>query len=176
MLPAQAPCLRRCGEFRNARQILGIDRMQCADCLQRGPVSPQFLTQLRIHSMHAGPTHLCGGAVGLLAVGLLSRRAALEDFLQRAAPDVGVLFGGSGSLLGAQVLALCALTAWSAAASAAVFVTLRRLGLLRQPLEVEVLGIDARVFESKQHKSGMALSVLQQAVRQSPQPSLSECL
>lgn len=116
-------------------------------------------------SMHAGPTHLCGGAVGLIAVGLFARRGALEDFLQRGAGDVGLLFGGSGALLGAQLLALLTMTAWSGAASAAVFLVLRRAGLLRQPLEVEVLGIDARVFESKQHKSGMALSVLQQAVR-----------
>lgn len=115
--------------------------------------------------MHAGPTHFCGGAVGLLAVGLFARREPLEDFFQRGAADVGVVYGGSGRLLGAQILALLVLTAWSAATSGAVFLALSRAGLLRQPLEVEVLGIDASVFETKQHKSGMALSVLQQAVR-----------
>eukprot|EP00892_Ulva_mutabilis_P006280 jgi/Ulvmu1/4023/UM189_0007.1 len=113
--------------------------------------------------VNAGPTHFCGGSVGLLAVGLFARREPVEDFFQRGAEDVGILYGGHGGLFGAQVLALLMLTTWSAVTSAVVFYALRRAGLLRQPLEVEVLGIDASVFESKQHKSGMALSVLQQA-------------
>ena len=64
-----------------------------------------------------------------------------------ANPDYSVngsagLFYGSGRLLGAAVVGMLAITAWSAGLSAFVFFCLKRIGYLRVDLQAELVGLD----------------------------------
>jgi ammonia channel protein AmtB len=83
---------------------------------------------------NAGPTHFAGGFTGLICVALFSERSLLQSYLfqndSQQPPDVGLVFGGSGKLLGAQLLAGIVILAWSAVATATIVLLLKVLFVL----------------------------------------------
>jgi ammonia channel protein AmtB len=115
--------------------------------------------------MRAGPTHFGGGVVGILSNAVFADPVLLHKYLNHPPPDVGLLFGGSGALLAAQLVAVAAVSAWAASTSGLLMFVLRCAGLLRQSVEVEVLGMDAELFEGKQRDEKLAFLVIQHAVR-----------
>jgi len=81
-----------------------------------------------------------------------------------ANPDYSVngsagLFYGSGRLLGAAVVGMLAITAWSAGLSAFVFFCLKRIGYLRVDLQAELVGLDVLEHGGDISVSGFNLGV-----------------
>ncbi|MCH5210269.1 MAG: ammonium transporter [Oscillospiraceae bacterium] len=79
------------------------------------------------------------GLWGTLAVGLFASDEALvgSDFLP------GLFHGGGFAALGVQALGAIALIAWAAAVGGAVFMVLKKAGILRAKPEDEIKGLDS---------------------------------
>jgi ammonium transporter, Amt family len=102
----------------------------------------KLLIKLRIDdAVDAIPVHMCGGAWGLISVGLFAKpELILPAFGQEDHP--GLFYGGDWTLLGCQLLAIVWLFGWTFATMGGLFYTLNLLGLLRvDPLEEEA-GLD----------------------------------
>ncbi|KAL1441820.1 hypothetical protein MTO96_008327 [Rhipicephalus appendiculatus] len=89
--------------------------------------------------------HGCGGAWGLLAIGLF-----VHDFSDQDGPDdqdeqcsrCGLFRGGSAYLLAIQALTCVTIALWSAVTTYILLVIVNRLVPIRLSLEHEVLGAD----------------------------------
>ena len=108
-----------------------------------GPVylcASNLLIKLRIDdTVDAVPVHFANGIWGLLAVGLFT-----DPELKAVAygNDIGGLFYGHGSVLGAQIVAILFICAWVTATMAPFFVVLNKLGLFRVSQIEEEVGMD----------------------------------
>ncbi|GAB4813391.1 hypothetical protein N2152v2_000437 [Parachlorella kessleri] len=116
--------------------------------------SSKLLLRLRIDDpLDASPIHLFCGMWGILSVGFFATEASTES-VYHYANDWGVFYGGKGYQLGAQVLGVVVITAWTCGISGMLFWGLKkvsggtcivakgRVGWLRVPKEVEVQGLD----------------------------------
>mmetsp|Transcript_16509 Transcript_16509/g.49943 ORF Transcript_16509/g.49943 Transcript_16509/m.49943 type:complete len:493 (+) Transcript_16509:110-1588(+) len=101
-------------------------------------------------AVNATPVHFFAGAWGLLTPGLFARgvnmRAAYGNH------RTGLFYGGNGTMLAVQALALVAITLWCAVTMFPFFVIMKKLGLFRVAQEHELLGLD----ESKHGGSAYA--------------------
>jgi Amt family ammonium transporter len=70
-----------------------------------------------------------GGIWGTIAVGLFDN-------------EQGLFYGGPGSFIGNQLLAIVCVIAWVGGTSSAIFYTLKRLGLFRVDKAIEIIGLD----------------------------------
>jgi len=73
---------------------------------------------------------------GVFAVGLF----ATEDYL--GGSYWGAFYGGGGEQLGNQVAGLVAIAAWTCGLSGIMFFSMKYAGILRVPIEDEVMGLD----------------------------------
>ena len=65
----------------------------------------------------------------MLCVALFSERSLLESYLFRnevkTAPDIGLVFGGSGKLLASQLVGILMIIAWSGLVTGALMFSLK---------------------------------------------------
>ncbi|KAK8761842.1 hypothetical protein V5799_026895 [Amblyomma americanum] len=98
---------------------------------------PPLLRRLRVDDpVDAVSVHGCGGAWGLLAVGLFAH----SD--EQGCTRCGLFRGGGGYLLGIQALTCVSIALWSAVGTYILLVIVNRLLPIRMSLEHEVLGSD----------------------------------
>ncbi|XP_077485189.1 putative ammonium transporter 3 [Amblyomma americanum] len=98
---------------------------------------PPLLRRLRVDDpVDAVSVHGCGGAWGLLAVGLFAH----SD--EQGCIRCGLFRGGGGYLLGIQALTCVSIALWSAVGTYILLVIVNRLLPIRMSLEHEVLGSD----------------------------------
>ena len=82
-------------------------------------------------AVESTPIHLFGGIWGTLATGIFSNKyGAVSGY-----PDAGYFFGW-------QCIGLVSMFAWSSVCSICFFLTMKKLGLLRIPKEIEIVGLD----------------------------------
>jgi Amt family ammonium transporter len=99
--------------------------------------SSMLLKRLRIDDpLDASPVHFFCGMWGVFAVGLF----ATEDYL--GGSSWGAFYGGGGEQLGNQVAGLVAIAAWTCGLSGIMFFSMKYAGILRVPIEDEVMGLD----------------------------------
>jgi len=109
--------------------------------------SAELTVRLRIDDpLEAGPLHGACGAVGAILVGFLADGKYVEEVYGRGNGQ-GVLFGGDGRQLAAQIVGVLAIAAWSLAWGGAIFYLLRRIefdgsNLLRVTRQTELEGLD----------------------------------
>jgi len=104
-----------------------------------------LLEKLQIDDpLSAAPMHGAAGAWGVFCVGLLAKRQYVMEAYgtSGAKATYGAFYGGTGHLLGCQVLGIVVITAWVGGIMFALFFTLHMLGLLRVKPEVELAGLD----------------------------------
>jgi len=104
----------------------------------------RLLLRLKIDDpLDASPIHCFCGFWGVLSVGLF---ATPENVMNAYATDslsnIGVFFGGDGTLFGVQLLGGIIIFCWTALLSSLVFFPLKKLRLLRVTAEVEDAGLD----------------------------------
>jgi len=103
--------------------------------------------------------HAFGGAWGLLVVGFFARtkyvRETFGDLV--AAEGKGVFYGGNGKLLGAQIVGMIVITAWTLFWMFALFFLLKKLGKLRVSQEEEFIGLDVSMHGGSAYPAGMEL-------------------
>lgn len=91
----------------------------------------------------AAPMHGFCGAWGIFAIGLFCNpRLLLESYGRDNKESKGAFFGGDGKLLGAQLLGIVTIAAWSTVLLAGVFYALHAAKMLRVDPEVELAGLD----------------------------------
>lgn len=94
------------------------------------------------------PVHLVGGIWGLVAMGLFSRGTDYGGFGAKA----GLFHGGGGSLLGAQMIGVMSIIAWTAATTLIVLGCIGAVAGLRVTQEQEEQGLD-----KSEHHIGVAI-------------------
>lgn len=88
--------------------------------------------------VHSVAVHLACGTWGGLSAGLFATADGIRSTYGVENPrDVGVFYGGSGHLLGVQILALLMVYAWVSAITLLLFGTLKYFGRLRVPRHEE---------------------------------------
>lgn len=99
----------------------------------------QFLLEIN-DPVHAIPVHLACGTWGGLSAGLFATSDGIRTTYGISSPrDTGIFYGGSGNLLGLQVLAILGVYIWVGGVSYILFGALNYFGMLRVPrLEEEV--------------------------------------
>jgi len=97
----------------------------------------------------AVPMHLGCGVLGTLFVGFFARESFVREFYgvnDAAGRRWGVLFGGDGRLLAAQIIAILVTMCWVSVFFVPYFWVLRRFDLIRVPVEQELAGLDASKY------------------------------
>lgn len=91
--------------------------------------------------LDASTVHGIGGIWALIATGFL---ASTDNVRKVYGPDVGtgVIYGGNGSLLLAEVVYILAIIGWVSAMLFPFFVLLKAMGLFRVSLDEELQGLD----------------------------------
>ena len=107
--------------------------------------SCKLLLKLRIDDpLEAAPLHGFTGAWGVLFTGLMAKPSYVLEVYGRA--DIGGAFyvasGGTGKLLGANIVGILAIFAWTCVTVGIVFYALKATNLLRISVEEEEAGID----------------------------------
>eukprot|EP00775_Hariotina_reticulata_P011461 gene11461-11607_t len=97
----------------------------------------------------AVPLHLGCGVLGTLGVGFFAREEYVVEFYG-VSPGVGrrwgVFFGGDGRLLACQLVSVLVTMAWVSMFFVPYFWIMRRLQLIRVPMEQELAGLDASKY------------------------------
>ena len=100
-----------------------------------------FLERRKVDdAVNAAPVHFFGGAWGMLAPALFAAPSRMRAVYGSDAR--GLLYGGDGSLLGAQAVAFCAIALWVLATMGPFFLLFRRAGALRVSMDEEIDGLD----------------------------------
>ncbi|KAK4291048.1 hypothetical protein Pmani_036096 [Petrolisthes manimaculis] len=118
-----------------------------------------LLDKLKVDDpLDAVAVHMGGGLWGLVAVALFQ--------------DGGIVFGGSGKVLAWNIAGALAIMAWAGGLCIIMFGTLRLVGWLRVPIEMEIQGMDilkhgepaypAGSWEEKQYYNKLAANYQQQ--------------
>jgi len=91
------------------------------------------------------PVHGMCGAYGVIMTGLLATKDnyARAYYAARAADCAGLLYGGTGGALGANIIFIVVDVLWTSFWSILVFGTLKTLNLLRVDSDTEDIGMDA---------------------------------
>mmetsp|Transcript_36817 Transcript_36817/g.80214 ORF Transcript_36817/g.80214 Transcript_36817/m.80214 type:complete len:491 (-) Transcript_36817:147-1619(-) len=103
-----------------------------------------MLLKLKIDDpLGAAPMHGFCGAFGVIMVGLFARK---EYVVQAYAPSgqiqYGMFFGGGWKLLGCQFLGVFSIMAWVCTLIGGIFMIMKAAGILRVPVDEEILGLD----------------------------------
>lgn len=104
----------------------------------------ELLLKLNIDDpLEAFPIHGGAGFWGVIAAGFFNRRE-LQDVAGYQSDAAGIFYGGPkiGLLLGINALGAVIITVWTAAFISALFLTMKKLGLLRISSEIEEEGND----------------------------------
>jgi Amt family ammonium transporter len=109
----------------------------------------KLLRKLKIDDpLEAAPMHGFCGAWGVFANGLLAKKEFVRQAYGREAGsdyDCGGLFYGgdnAGKLLGAQIVGIISIAAWTCGLMFPFFFIFHKMGLMRVPEEEEVVGLD----------------------------------
>ena len=116
--------------------------------------SGKLLLKLGIDDpLEAFPMHGACGAWGVIFVGLF----ATEGYVAQAygLGEYGIFYGGSGKLLGNQILGVVVIALWVSALLGAFFYAFKAAGMLRTSAEEEAAGLD----ESKHGGSAYNMDV-----------------
>ncbi|OWM76804.1 ammonium transporter 1 member 4-like [Punica granatum] len=120
--------------------------------------------------LEAAQLHGGCGAWGLIFTGLFAKKA----YVNQLYPGVenrpyGLLLGGGGRLLAAQVVQIVVVAAWVSVTMGTLFFVLHKLGLLRISAEEEMAGMDltshgglAYVYQDEENEKGGATAALKQ--------------
>jgi Amt family ammonium transporter len=103
--------------------------------------SSKLLLKLQIDDpLEAFPMHGACGAWGCLMVGLF----ATEGYVAQAygLSEYGVFYGGSGKLLGNQILGIVVIALWTSGLLGAFFYAMKSMNMLRTSAEEEAMGLD----------------------------------
>ncbi len=101
-----------------------------------------LLLKLKIDDpLEAFPIHGGCGMWGAIAGGLFNRRS-YQEVAGFSTVHYGGFYGGGGRLLGANLLAIVVVIAWSVSLTTPLFIALKLLGLLRISVEEELMGND----------------------------------
>ena len=103
--------------------------------------SSKLLLRLQIDDpLEAFPMHGACGAWGCLMVGLF----ATEGHVAQAygLTEYGVFYGGSGKLLGNQILGIVVIALWVSGLLGAFFYAMKQMNMLRSSAEEEAMGLD----------------------------------
>jgi len=103
----------------------------------------QLLVKLRIDDpLSAAPMHGFTGAFGVIWVGLMAKKEYVKEVYGEGAGDWGLFYGGSGELLGCQIIGVLAIAGWTCGTMFPLFMVLKATNLLRAPADEERLGLD----------------------------------
>jgi len=113
----------------------------------------KLILKLRIDdAVDAIPVHLFGGAWGVIACGFFSNPARME-MSGLPTSDVGLFYGGNGTLLGIQCIAVLFVFGWTSVIFTPFCLCLKFLNMLRiDPLEEEV-GMDISRHKGPAYRS-----------------------
>ncbi|KAJ7525862.1 hypothetical protein O6H91_17G070600 [Diphasiastrum complanatum] len=104
------------------------------------------LLSARLHfddPLEATQLHGGCGAWGLIFTGLFAKKEYVKQVYSRTgSPPHGLLFGGGGRLLAAQIMEILAIVGWVSATMAPLFMVLHKLHLLRISADEEIAGMD----------------------------------
>ena len=104
--------------------------------------SAKLLLKLRIDDpLEAAPIHGFTGAWGVLYAGLMAKPEYLAEVYSRPNAS-GAFYGKNGRLLGANIVGIIAIFAWTTVTISIVFGALKATGCLRISVEEEEAGID----------------------------------
>jgi len=107
----------------------------------------KLLIRLRIDdAVDAIPVHMTNGAWGTLSVGLFASADRVKLAFGET-NDTGLLMGGSGTLLGCQIVGILFVIGWVAFVMFPFFYLLNYLGWLRSAPVDEVEGLDSRYHD-----------------------------
>jgi len=100
------------------------------------------------------PVHGFCGIWGVIAAALFAtpKYYGAAYYADRAKDCAGILYGGDGGALAANLLFVLFLIAWVGSLTAAVVVPLNACGMLRVTLNVELEGMDDSKHGGKQHE------------------------
>jgi Amt family ammonium transporter len=106
-----------------------------------------LITKLKIDDpVAASPIHLGCAVWGLIATGLFAQKYRIEDAVWptglRQCEQWGLFMGGGGRLLGAQLVSILVIFAWTALWIGVPLFIFNKLGLLRVDEQSEVEGVD----------------------------------
>jgi Amt family ammonium transporter len=114
--------------------------------------SGDLLLRLKIDDpLEAAPMHGFCGALGVLWVGFMAKREYVNDVF--GIDEAGVFYGGSGKLLGAQIVGILVIASWTMTMLGVFFGAFKGAKMLRISEEEEVIGLD----ESKHGGSAYAI-------------------
>lgn len=104
----------------------------------------QLLLMVKIDDpLEAFPIHGAAGMWGAIAPGLFNRLKYQEDAgFSSDTTNYGAFYGGGGRLLGANVVAILVIAAWTVALLGPMFFVLHKLQVLRISPEEEIIGND----------------------------------
>jgi Amt family ammonium transporter len=107
-------------------------------------VSSTLLLKLHIDDpLGAAPMHGFCGAYGVLFTGLFARKEyVMEAYGPTGQIQYGVLFGGGWKLFGCQVVGVVSIVAWVCTLIGGLFMIMKMAGILRVPVDEEILGLD----------------------------------
>jgi Amt family ammonium transporter len=88
--------------------------------------------------LDAFAVHGACGMWGLIATGIFAR----PQYSYNGLGMHGFIFPGNGALLSVQLIALCIILLWVGTTSMIIFGSLRLLGILRVPADIEEAGMD----------------------------------
>ena len=104
--------------------------------------SAKLLLKLRIDDpLEAAPIHGFTGAWGVLYAGLMAKPEYLAEVYALSGAS-GAFYGKNGRLLGANIVGIIAIFAWTTVTISIVFGALKATGCLRISVEEEEAGID----------------------------------
>jgi Amt family ammonium transporter len=117
--------------------------------------SSKLLLRLQIDDpLEAAPMHGFCGAFGVIYNGFMAKPSYVRAVF--GGDEYGVFYGGSGKLLGAQIVGVLVIAAWVGTNLAGFFFLMKKMNLLRTTVEEENLGLD----ESKHGGSAYSMELV----------------
>ena len=115
--------------------------------------SSKLLLKFQIDDpLEAAPMHGFCGAFGVLWVGFMAKKEYAEAQGARA----GAFYEGGGKQLGAQIVGILVIIAWTCGTIGPFFMLMKKFNLLRTTVEEETLGLD----ESKHGGKAYAMELV----------------
>ncbi|KAJ8600624.1 hypothetical protein CTAYLR_008982 [Chrysophaeum taylorii] len=101
----------------------------------------KFLKKMHVDdAVNATPVHFAAGAWGLVAPGLFAR--GLNMRRAGYGHRTGLFYGGNGTMLAVQLLAMVAITLWVTCTMLPFFTFMNRVGIFRVSKDDEIAGLD----------------------------------
>ena len=113
---------------------------------------------LKLHiddPLGAAPMHGFCGAFGVIFVGLFARDTYVNQaYGPSGQVQYGLFFGGGAKLLACQCLGVICIIAWVAVTIGSLFALMKAIGILRVPVDEEILGLDVSHHGGKAYNDG----------------------